>query len=505
MSIPSLAIKNVTATWLGLAVHALVGFFLSPFILHRLGDNAFSVWILVFALTGYFGLLDFGIRSAVVKYTAKLSALHDSDQLSRNLSTSLAFYGFIAIVVILMTAIGAAYLHLFFKIPPGLIHTARILFLLSGVSVAFAFPLTVFAGVLEGLQKFSSLQLSQIGVSLLRAVVIVIALMCGGGLLTIGIITVATSLLSYLIFMWMAMRVLPTRLQWANVDLRTFRTMVGYGLFAFAILAAEKLRFQCDAAVIGALLSASAITMFSIGSKLVEYSSYAVRGMSQVFTPMSSHFHAAGDLDRLRRTFTTGNRVCALITFPLCVILVILGKPIIVAWVGVRYLSSYYVLVLLMVPRSLYLAQSTSTRILMGMGRHRTLATVLVLEGIANLVLSIFLAHPFGILGVAAGTAVPLICTSLFFLPQHLCRVLNVPLFSYLRRAYVLPLVLCVPMAGALWFVGRQFPADNFPRLLLQIAFGGSVYALGLGIALLKGGLPQTRTLQAFAQLLEPK
>ena len=66
-------------------------------------------------------------------------------------------------------------------------------------------------------------------------------------------------------------------------------------------------------------------------------------------------------------------------------------------------------------------------------------------------------------------------------------------------------LVLCVPMAGALWFVGRQFPADNFPRLLLQIAFGGSVYALGLALTT-EGGLPQTlRTLQAFAQLLEPK
>ena len=409
MSIPGLAIKNVAATWLGLAVHAVVGFFLSPFILHRLGDGAFSVWILVFALTGYFGLLDLGIRSAVVKYTAKLTALHDTDQLSRNLSTSLAFYGFIAIVVMLVTAIGAAYLHLFFKISPELIHSAQILFLLSGVSVAFAFPLTVFAGVLEGLQKFSSLQLSQIGVSLLRAVVIVIALMCGGGLLTIGVITVATSLLSYLIFMWMAMRVFPTRLRWANVDIRSFRTMARYGLFAFAILAAEKLRFQCDAAVIGAVLSASAITMFSIGSKLVEYSSYAVRGMSQIFTPMSSHFHASGDLGRLRRAFITGNRVCALITFPLCVILVILGKPIIAAWVGVRYLSSYYVLVLLIVPRSLYLAQSTVNPNPDGnVTASHPGVRCLVLEGMANLVLSIFLAHPFGILGVAAGMAIPL-------------------------------------------------------------------------------------------------
>ena len=43
-----------------------------------------------------------------------------------------------------------------------------------------------------------------------------------------------------------------------------------------------------------------------------------------------------------------------------------------------------------MVPRSLYLAESTSTRILMGRDGIAP-ATVLVLEAIANLVLSIFL------------------------------------------------------------------------------------------------------------------
>ena len=44
-------------------------------------------------------------------------------------------------------------------------------------------------------------------------------------------------------------------------------------LFAFAILAAEKLRFQSDAMVIGALVSATAITSFSIAaiSAIPEY------------------------------------------------------------------------------------------------------------------------------------------------------------------------------------------------------------------------------------------
>jgi hypothetical protein len=42
VSLKAQAVMKVTATWLGPLVHALVSFFLSPFILHRLGDQAFS-------------------------------------------------------------------------------------------------------------------------------------------------------------------------------------------------------------------------------------------------------------------------------------------------------------------------------------------------------------------------------------------------------------------------------------------------------------------------------
>jgi O-antigen/teichoic acid export membrane protein len=503
MSLILQAVKNVSATWLGLLVHAVVGFFLSPFILHRLGDEAFSLWILIFAFTGYYGLLDLGIRSSIVKYTAKFVATKDADQLSRFLSTSLGFYGVVAVVILLLSAVGFFHLDLWFKIPAGLLRPARILFLVAGASVALAFPLGLFAGVLEGLQKFAWLQLSQIGVTLFRALLIVIALTTGGGLLAIGIITVATSLFTYLIFTWMALRTLPIRLSLRNMEGKTFRIMARYGVFAFAILAADKLRFQSDAMVIGAFLSSTAITSFSIGSKLVEYSSYAVRGMSQIFAPMSSQFHAVGDLVRLRQTFVAGNRACAFIIFPLCVTLIILGKPIIEAWVGAKYLASYAILVVLIVPRSIYLAQSTSTRILLGMGRHHVLALVLLLEGAANLVLSLLLVRRFGILGVAWGTAIPLACTSLVFLPRHLCRELDIPLGSFLTQAYRLPLALCLPLAGMLWFINHQFPAHG-DGVLLQIAGGGVVYLAGLGVVLLNG-FSGPVSWQEFARVLELK
>lgn len=505
MSLQAQAVKNVSASWLGLGVHAVVGFFLSPFILHRLGDDAFSIWVLVFALTGYYGLLDLGIRSSIVKYTATFVQLHDEEQLSRFLSTSLGFYAVVALVVLLATIAGGSYLHLLFKIPAAQLTSTRILFLLAGTGVALTFPFTVFAGVLEGLQKFSWLQISQTGLTLIRAALIVAALSKGGGLLAIGIVTVAMNLLSYLIFTWMALKVVPVRLSMRHIEWAAFREMAGYGVFALAILVAEKLRFQSDAVVIGAFLSSSAITTFSIGGRLVEYAGYAVRSMSQIFTPMSSQFHAAGDLDRLRRTFTAGNRACAFIIFPLCTTLIILGKPIIESWVGIRYVASYSILVLLIIPRTMYLAQSTSTRILLGMGRHRVLASVLLLEGSLNLILSLLLAPHFGIVGVALGTAIPLAGTSLLFLPRHLCHILNVPLGRFLTRIYRLPLILCIPLTGVLWALNHEFPAHRYREVLLQIACGGIVYLAGLlGVIFLKG-IGRPRSWRTFAQVLEPK
>jgi len=489
MSLLGQAVKNVSATWLGLLVHAVVGFLLSPFILHRLGDEAFSVWVLVFALTGYYGLLDLGIRSSIVNYTARFVATKDEAQLSRFLSTSLGFYAVVALVVLVGTGIGFFYLPILFRIPTALVGSARLLFLLSGISVALTFPLNTFAGVLEGLQKFSWVQLSNIGVTLLRAVLIVGALSNGGGLLLIGAIFVAMNLLTYLILTGMALHLLPIHLSLEQVERKAFREMVNYGVFAFTIVVAEKLRFQSDAMVIGAFLPATAITFYFVGSRLVEYSSYAVRSMSQIFTPMSSHFHAVGDLVRLQRAFTAGNQACALIIFPLCVTLVILGKSIIEVWVGARYIASYSVLVLLLIPRSIYLAQSTSNKVLLGMGQHRILAFVLLLEGGVNLVLSLILVRRFGITGVALGTAIPLACTSLLFLPRHACRVLDMPLGTFVNRAYSLPLLLCVPLAGVLLFAKYEFPAHSYLGLLPQIACGGVIYCAGLGCALLNRGI----------------
>src|SRR5262249_37647709 len=155
------------------------------------------------------------------------------------------------------------------------------------------------------------------------------------------------------------------------------------------------------------------------------------------FMPMSSHSDARGEMDRLRKIFVGGNRFCAFTIFPICAILVVLGKSIIEAWVGIRYVEiSYPVLLVLLLSTTLMLAQAASPRVLFGMGKHKSWAIVALSEGLVNIGLSIALVRPYGIMGDAIGTAAPLAATTILFLPWHLCRRLQIRISTYLREAY---------------------------------------------------------------------
>jgi O-antigen/teichoic acid export membrane protein len=470
--------RNVASNWLKLAVQLAVGFVLSPFILHKLGDAAFGIWVLIFSLTAYYFMFDFGILAAVPRYVARFVAIGDQEALARFVNTSLAACCALGLLILVVTGIGFHYLGAVFKIPADFLGTARILFLLVGADVALGFPLGVFGCVLEGYQSFERLNLTHICASLLRGLFIFLALSLGGGLQVMALAAVTVNLLRHLACAHIVLRTTPLRLGAKYVDRSMLGELTGFGAVFFVMTIAENLRFQSDAIVIGAFLSSTAITYYAIGSKLAEYPASIVSSLAQIFTPMASHYEASDDQEGLRKVFVAGNRACALVILPLCAILIVLGKPIIAVWVGTKYLSSYPILLVLIVSKTLFLGQSSSTRMLVGLGRLRLLTLVITLDGAANLILSIILLRHWGILGVALGTAIPLTCTSLFFLPQHLCRLLNVPWRTFLRQAYLLPLGLTSAMTVELLFLRQFTQPRSYGGLLLEVVSAGVVYGV---------------------------
>ncbi len=477
--------RNVGSTWFALGLNVVVGIFLSPYILHRLGDDAFGLWILIFSVTGYYGLFDLGIRSSIIRYVARFSATNDHAELNRLLNTAMFGYSAIGILALSITLVATYYVHSIFpKIPNDFVPTARWLLLIVGTSVSAGFPIGVFSGILEGLQRFQLLNLTSACTTLIRALLIVIALTHGHGLLTLALITTSLPLLGGLVNAAVAFRLVPLRFGLQYVSRASCRTIASYSGTTFVIILAGRLRFKTDALVIGTFVSAAAVTYFTIGARLVDYASEAVNSLSRLVIPMSSESQAKGDLDGVRKIFVLGNRACAFIILPIAAILAILGKSVIEAWVGPKYVAaSYPVMLILLVPNTLMLAQSVSGRTLWGLAKHKTLAWVVMAEGIANLILSIILVRRYGIIGDAIGTAIPLICTQVLFIPAHLCRLLGINIVTYLKRAFVLPILLCGPMVAVLLLMRLWFIPHHLRGFLIQVGIAGLVYAIGLAWA----------------------
>jgi O-antigen/teichoic acid export membrane protein len=474
-------IKNVSSSWFALGINVLVGLFLWPVVLHRLGKEAAGVWVLIFSITGYYGLFDLGIRSSVIRYVSKAKATNDRESASRLINTSLFSYTCIGMLTFLITVVVSLYVDRFHSIRPEFQYTARWLLLMVGGAVSLGFPLGVSGGVLEGLQRFDVQNLTSVVTTLIRALLIVIALHHGYGLLMVAFITVALPLLSSIVRSVIAARMLPVPLAFGYVDRTTFREMASYGGTTLIVIVAARLRFRSDSIIIGAFLSAAAITYFNIGARIVDYAGEVVENLAQVFMPMSSHSDAQGNLDRLRKIFVGGNRFCAFTIFPICAILIVLGKSVIEAWVGAEYVDkSYPVLLILLVSTTLMLSQAASPRVLFGMSKHRTWAMVALTEGVVNIVLSMLLVRPYGIVGDAIGTAAPLAATTLCFLPWHLCRQLQIRMSMYLREAYLLPLIVCAPVVIVLLLMKQWFVPHDYVQLAAHLAVAGAVYGLSL-------------------------
>src|SRR5712692_8026958 len=123
---------NAAANGLGFAAQVAVAFFLSPVLVHKLGDARNGIWSLVESILAYLMLFDLGVAASVVRYVARLEARGDQDQLKSNFSTSLCIFAaaglMVAAFALGLASIGATLV----KVPAELVHEARWMLVLLG-------------------------------------------------------------------------------------------------------------------------------------------------------------------------------------------------------------------------------------------------------------------------------------------------------------------------------------------------------------------------------------
>jgi O-antigen/teichoic acid export membrane protein len=144
-------IRNVLWSWAGVATTILLGFLLSPYTIRKIGEVNFSIWTLALSLVEYYWLIDFGFRSATVKFSAESLAKGDQTRLNELVSTG----------VVWSTAAGIGTMAGSFFLAPQLgrlFHVDQPTFVtlvrMVGVSWSLGMVSNIFSAVLEGAQRF---------------------------------------------------------------------------------------------------------------------------------------------------------------------------------------------------------------------------------------------------------------------------------------------------------------------------------------------------------------
>ncbi len=473
---------NVMMNWAAMAVSMVVPFFLTPFVVRHLGATAYGIWILAVSTVSYLNLLDFGLRSAVIRFVSKATAQQNNEDATSAIGAALWFRLIIAAsVAVLSIGLSLAFPH-FFKIPRDMQSAAQITVLLCALGVGITLISGVFGAVLSAINRFDILSSITMVQTAARAVGVLTILNTGHGLVTLAYWELTIVVLSGIVTCVIALRSYPPcRVRIGRPDMVVLKKIWAYSFTTFIFIIAVQIIVNTDNLVVGAFLSVGVVAFYSIGSSLIGYTAQVVGALSTTFTPLASGLEASGRSADLQRLLLRGTQASLAIAMPIGLTLFFRGRTFIGLWMGPQYSQiSGTVLQILMISLYFAIADSTAGSIMMAIDKHKPVARWAVYEATLNLGLSLLLVKTIGIYGVALGTSIAMTLVHVLFWPKYVQSILNVPIRTFLWEGWAKIPLCAIPFALICYLADRYWHATNLAIFFGQIVLTLPIYAISL-------------------------
>lgn len=474
-------LRNLGVSWLTHGASLAIGFFLMPYVLHTLGDGSYGTWVFICSITSYATLLYLGFGETLGRYVAQFQARKEWDRLNDIVSLIVSIYVGMGMVAVTIAATLAAVAPYVFDWPMEQIQEIRTVMLLLGMNVAVGLCGSAFGGVLIGLRRFDIERGLACGADLLRLVLLLMFLQREQGLVIIAAVFLTVTLLENLGHVYYAFKLVPDlSIRWKHVKGSVLRDCLQFSGFGFLNAVAWQLTYATDTIVIGCYFGAKAIVPYQIALRLCHLLGQPILKIAEICMPTAGALHAESNGDGLRRLVMKAMGVSFLLAAGLFTGAAFFGDWLIANWVGTKYLSGHALLLVLFGTQVIVLPVGVLRSALFGMGCVRFPALLYVVEAAVNLSLSLALCGPLGLMGVALGTAIPMLVLEAGVMLPYGLRKLGIQPWQLLRDSIgpqLLPL-------GALLLYAKyvdsitQSQGDWF--LLAAITVGGGV-ALGAG------------------------
>ena len=471
-------LRNIGSNWVLIMVSIAATYYLTPFTIKTLGQDGYGTWTLITALTGHITLLSLGVPAACVRYLSEHVAANDSRRITQTIGSCAGLYLAIGVAA---AAAGAVLMFVFqsYQIPSAFKSEAPLAFTLMVVTVATGFMGLLPEGILFAHHDFVRRNIVRLVGIAVRATLTFTLLAVNASLVVLAGIQFACLLLDFGVSWLLIRRRYPAvRIGFSGFNLRMVKKIVSFGFYVLVFNAGARLSFETAALVIGALLTVSTIPYYVVANSLMVYLMEFVIAIEAVISPMTTKLNTEGRAEDIREMFLKWSKVAVSLTIMAGLFLIVLGPRFLSWWIDPSYEEpSGQVLQILMLSGFAFLPiRGVAVPILIGLGKPRLPALAFLIAGLANVTLGALLARPFGLVGIALGTAIPNAIFALVVLVVA-CREVQVPLGRWAK--YVLPRAMlgAVPALGVLLWFRLSLQVRSLPGLIAAAVAMAVVFA----------------------------
>jgi O-antigen/teichoic acid export membrane protein len=456
----------------------VVGLWLTTFLLTRLGQTDYGLWLIAMQILSYLMLMDFGVVGILPRETAFATgrAAGQADQATDlpdiiGRTTRMVLWQ----MPILALVAGVVWI----GIPSDWEPLRRPLGIVMITFVVF-FPFRILQAVLNGLQQLSFLStVSTVRWALATSVTVGLVI-AGFGIDALAIGWVVGQVAAAALW-WIRLRtryryVLPKRLDRSSrAQLKEWLTKgfwVSVGQLAQVFLAAT------DLIIIGRVLGPEAVVPYFCTAKLLT----VLRNQPQLFvetaSPALSELRAGAPKEHLSRVCTAIAQAILLISGSIFCVVLAINEGFVTWWVGSDQYGGFALTVLLLAGMVLRHWNTTAAYTVYAFGRDRRLSLTTLSDGIITIIVSVVLVSRMGPIGAAIGTIVGACLVSLPSNLHTMAQETGTTLWGLIRPLVSLGWRFALLAAGAT-AVALTWAPSRF----------GILFAIGLGTVIIYGAL----------------
>lgn len=438
---------------------------MTPYIIHGLGDARYGLFLLITSITMLLSQFDGGIGQAALRFFTIYAGRDDRVATTRllvSVSVVVSVFGVVIsglVVVFSRTILG------FFHVAPHMADEAAVLLVCLTVVVACLLVRNLYNAVVSARHRFQVLSIATLVGHLVYAIGLIVTVENGFGLYGVAVTMIVQQVVGTLITVPVGFRYLT------SAGLRPLDRATAAEFFAYAwriqvggiaaVLASQK-----DQLVAARILSAQQSGPFGQGTNFANQLRMApLNALAPIQALVGSEIGAVGaegsrkKIERLQQVWVRGITGWCAVGVPATLVGVRAWLPesyAVAGDVAAILLAGHFFGLVCLVTRTWALSLGHAA-----VGMHQSVVSLL-----ANVVLSLLLWFPFGVIGVVAGTALGTMTGSMYLTFQTRRRV-PVRLRWFMRDVpYWQALVAVVVTGGIEWAAAPVLPNGALGLLL---------------------------------------